>query len=188
LVKLEHPTGAANRRAAATRADAGLEVCMSRTCLVVIDVQHGFVNDHTAAVPARVESLQHDFDRVFVTRFYNAEGSPWRRLIHWHRMERDSAEFGLAFSPRPDATVIDKPAYTCVTPAFLRTLSAEGIERVHLAGIATDNCVLKTAVDLFEAGLEPRIHTDACASHGGDEAHRCGLMILGRMIGRDQLL
>jgi nicotinamidase-related amidase len=56
-----------------------------------------------------------------------------------------------------------------------------------LCGIATDGCVLKSAVDAFERGIEPVVVTDACASHAGREIHEAGLLLLARFIGPGQL-
>ena len=73
------------------------------------------------------------------------------------------------------------------TDAFARHLEAHAVARLVLCGVATDGCVLKTAVDAFERGVEPIVVVDACASHGGTAAHEAGLLLLGRFIGKDQL-
>lgn len=161
---------------------------MTATCLIIVDVQQGFINRWTEHVPDRVTRLQRHFDIVFASRFANPPGSPYRRLIHWERFAPGSPDTELAFVPRADARLIDKTVYTCVTPALLAGLRAAGAETVHLAGIATDNCVLKTAADLFESGMTPQVIVEACASHGGPDAHEAGLLVLRRMIGQDNVL
>lgn len=161
---------------------------MAEKCLLIVDVQRGFINQWTAHVPAAVEALQRDYERVVVTRFYNPEGSLYRRLIGWQRLAKDSEDFPLAFRPPAAAPVIDKATYTCVTGEFLETLAGWGADRVHVCGIATDNCVLKCAVDLFEAGVEPVVLAKACASHGGPECHDAGLLLLRRFIGDRQVV
>jgi len=161
---------------------------MAGKCLLIVDVQRGFVNRWTAHVPAAVEALQRDFERVVATRFFNPEGSLYRRLIGWQRLAKDSADFPLAFRPADGAPVIDKATYTCVTPGFLETLAGWGVDKVHVCGIATDNCVLKCAVDLFEAGIEPVVLAAASGSHGGPDCHNAGLLLLGRFIGAGQVV
>lgn len=160
---------------------------MLRSFLLIIDVQRGFINRWTEGIPARVEALQHRFATVGVTRFVNPPGSPHRRLIGWERFGPGSDDLPLAFTPRPDAQIFDKMTYSALTPEVRARLAEAAAERVHLAGIATDNCVLKTAVDLFEAGIEPVVLVDYCASHGGPEAQAAGLLLLGRFIGKGQL-
>lgn len=161
---------------------------MAEKCLLIVDVQRGFINQWTAHIPAAVEALQGGFERVVVTRFFNPEGSFYRRLIGWQRFAKESDDFPLAFRPAAGAPVIDKSTYTCVGPEFLKTLAGWGVWRVHICGIATDNCVLKCAVDLFEAGIEPVVLAHASASHGGPDCHAAGIKILQRFIGANQVV
>jgi nicotinamidase-related amidase len=160
---------------------------MAPSCLIIVDVQKGFVNAATAAIPARVEALQARFDLVAATRFVNPPGSAFRRLLDWARFAPGSGDVELAFAPRADALILDKPAYSALDERLRTWLREGGVETVHLAGIATDNCVLKTAVDLFEAGWRPVVLEDCCASHGGAECHAAGLLLLRRFIGIRQL-
>ena len=156
--------------------------------LMIVDVQQGFITPDTAAIPARVEALQADFEHVYVTRFENPPGSPYRRLLDWKAFTPGTADTELAFTPRPGARVLTKSVYSAVDGELLDELAFLSAGTVHLCGIATDNCVLKTAADLFEAGLRPVVLTDACASHGGAEAHDAGLAVLRRLIGAAQVL
>lgn len=156
--------------------------------LLIVDVQKGFINEATRHIPAIAERLAADYEAVIATRFVNPGGSAYRRLIHWRRFAPGSADTELAFRPPAGAEVIEKRRYTCVDAAFLGRLRDLGAEEVHLCGIATDNCVLKCAVDLFEAGLRPVVLASACASHAGPEYHEWGLRILARLIGTDQIV
>ena len=106
-----------------------------------------------------------------------------RKLIGWERFAPDSEDVELAFTPRKDAHLFDKSTYTCLTDDVLALLQDSAVGEVHVCGFATDNCVLKTAVDVFEAGIIPTVLAAACASHGGIEAHEAGLMLLKRFIG-----
>ncbi len=161
---------------------------MAEGCLLIVDVQKGFINRWTGHIPARVETLQDQYRRIIATRFLNPPGSLYRRLIGWHRFAPGSKDVELAFTPRPDARVIDKTAYSCVTGDFVNQLKQNRVATVHLCGIATDSCVLKCAVDLFEAGIEPVVLADCCASHGGPQCHQAGLMLLRRLIGEGQVV
>jgi nicotinamidase-related amidase len=161
---------------------------MKRDFLLIIDVQKGFINPSTAHIPERVETLQHQFGAVMVSRFFNPPGSPYRRLMGWERFAPRSEATELAFTPRNDAEIVDKPVYSALTPQLESYLSRTGIDEVAICGIATDNCVLKTATDLFEAGYKPMVIHDACASHGGVQCHEAGLMLLRRLIGEEQVV
>lgn len=161
---------------------------MSGSRLLIIDVQNGFINEWTAHVPARVDGLQSSFDRVIVTRLYNPQRSLYRKLMGWSAFSLGSAETQLAFQPRNDANIIDKSAYTCVSEPFVDGLRKEGVNRVHLCGIATEDSVLTTAVDLFQHGIEPVVLAHACGSDGGHPLHESALVILRRLIGDKQVI
>ncbi len=161
---------------------------MSNELLVIIDLQKGFVNDWTRHLPAAVEDLQKSYNSVIATKFINPPGSPYRDFLGWSRFAPDhSDETDLAFVPRDDAKIIEKNVYSAAPEIILKTQELQ-INEVSLCGIATDNCLLKTAADLFEFSIKPLILVDYCASHGGPEAHQAGLLVLERMIGKDQLI
>ena len=161
---------------------------MPNRALLIVDVQVGFVNDATRHIVPKVEALQKRYVHVYATRFINVEGSPYRRLLDWHRFYAGSDDVPLAFEPVDGAVVLDKHVYTCVTPDFLRDLRDKGIEEVAICGIDTDACVSACAIDLFENGIRPVLLSDACASHAGAEYHEAALRILARLIGKRQIV
>jgi nicotinamidase-related amidase len=157
---------------------------MGNRVLLIIDVQAGFINDWTGRIPETVEKLQHRFERVFASRFENPEGSPFRKLKGLARFVPGMPETALAFSPRRDARIFVKTGYSAAVP---EVLAAGRDADIHLCGIATDNCVLATAIDLFESGIRPVILADACASHGGPPYHDAGILLLKRIVGEAQV-
>lgn len=159
-----------------------------KSCLLIVDVQNGFINEHTKHIPAMVERIQADYDFVFATRFYNPTPSFFRKLIGWYEMDRGSHEFMLAFKLIGSGKIIDKPIYTCVDELFLSELKGNEIESVDVCGVDTDICVTKCAVDLFEYGIEPRVLANYCASYAGAPAHEYALRTLERFIGKNQVI
>lgn len=171
---------------------------MSRELLIVVDVQNGFVNRHTSAL---VEPLSRFVKKwvdqgrpTIFTRFINKEGSQWEQLIHWTRL-RTAPETDLhpeleeiVKANKRNVQVCDKDKYSSLTDEVRGFLASHQVERVLLCGIATDGCVLKTAVDLFEMGLVPIVLKDLCSSHAGPDVHEAGILLIGRFIGRDQLI
>jgi nicotinamidase-related amidase len=156
--------------------------------LLIIDVQIGFINKSTAHVPQRVSPLQDSFDHVFVTRLYNPQKSLYRKLVGWDGFSLGSTDTRLAFTPREDATILDKSTYSCVQESLVERLRRDGISRVHLCGIATEGSVMLSAVDLFQAGIEPLVLAHACGSTAGHADHEAGLQILKRLIGAKQVI
>jgi len=158
------------------------------SCLVIIDVQKGLINEASKHIPGIVQDLQNQYDSVFVFRYVNPPHSPYRTLLSWNKFSQGSEETELAFTPRSGAEVVVKGLYSCMNDAFLRRLKELGVSEVHLCGLDTNACVLKTAVDLFELGLRPVVLSSACASHSGKDLHDAALTILERLIGPRQIV
>jgi nicotinamidase-related amidase len=81
-----------------------------------------------------------------------------------------------ALAPLPQgAVVLDKVAFSCWRePRLRRAIEAAKRPQVVLCGMETHVCVLQTAVDLREAGLDVFVVADAVGSRA-EESRRLGL-------------
>ncbi len=159
--------------------------------LLVVDVQHCFLNAFTSHVPGRVRRLieQQGHDHIWFTRFINIEDGPYREFLGWHGgSEPPDTDFAPELAPwaTPDR-VFTKPGLTGLPEELATRLEQLAPERVLLVGIDTDMCVLKIAMDVFDLGIRPVVLVDCCASTAGLQAHLAGLAVLARNIGADQL-
>lgn len=157
-------------------------------CLLIVDVQRGFINQFTQHIPEKVALIQAEYDHVYISRFYNEPDSFFRNLLQWHRFDKDSLDFQLAFQPASHATVLDKDIYSCVTPGYVKELNDLNAKIIDICGIDTDICVTKCAVDLLENNFIPRVIADYCGSTAGVAAHENGLVTLERYIGKKQVI
>ncbi|SJZ88153.1 Nicotinamidase-related amidase [Marinactinospora thermotolerans DSM 45154] len=165
------------------------------TALVVIDMQNGFVTSASRHVVPVVADLVGRWRRaggatVFV-RYSNPEGSPHERLLNWSRLRRaPETDIVDELVPYLDeaCAVIDKTVYSAFADGGARIFARGGWSDLVFCGIATENCVLKSAVDAFEHGYGPWIVRDATASHRGAEAHRAGLLVASMFIGAHRLV
>lgn len=164
--------------------------------LVVVDVQNGFVREqsrHVVPVIADlVERWQGAGGDVIFTRYINYEGSPFERLIKWTDL-RNSPQIDIVPELAPLAAkstaVIDKNMYSLFADEKGRALVNErGWSDIYVCGIATESCVLKTAVDAFELDLNPWLIEDASASHAGRHVHEAGVLVTQRFIGEGQII
>ena len=169
--------------------------CVPAIPLIVVDVQTGFVNQHSRPALAGVTRLLQEWTErrwpILLTQFVNPPGGQWERLLGWARL-RSEPETLLHPSVAPYASssvVVRKSTYTGVVGEVERGLNVGHWKTVVLCGIATEGCVLKTAVDLFEhdSGVRPVVVRDACGSHGGAALHETGLLLIERFIGRAQV-
>lgn len=159
-----------------------------KKCLMIIDVQKGFINSSTKHIPDLVEKLQNNYEYVYAARFCNKEKSLFGTLINWHRFDKNPADLELAFSPESHVEIIDKSGYACIDESFLAKLKERGIAEVHICGVDTEICVTKCAADLFNCGIEPKVLAEYCGSNAGYESHSRGLEALARFIGGAQIL
>lgn len=156
--------------------------------LIVIDVQEGFVTPHSQHVITPLENLQYEFDHVIFTKFYNPDPSPFRKILGYGKMAPKSTETELVVQPREDAVIISRPIYSCVTEALLVRLKTWGVREVFIAGIATEACVLKSVLDLFELNIRPWVLEDLCASDKGAEFHDPAIKVMGKLIGSQHII
>ncbi|AEH07678.1 MULTISPECIES: cysteine hydrolase [Protofrankia] len=163
--------------------------------LVVIDVQNGFLTEHSRpVVPIIVDLVQrwHDAGRATIfTRYLNFPGSPYERLMGWTQL-RESPATDIVDDLIPHAAkataVVDKTIYTLFNEEGTALIKEHGWTDLYICGIDTNSCVLKTAVDAFERDLTPWIVTDASASHSGPDVHDAGILLATKFIGRRQLV
>ncbi|WP_280424773.1 isochorismatase family cysteine hydrolase [Nocardia carnea] len=168
--------------------------------LVVIDVQNGFIVPASApAVPAAAR-LVHAWTAapapVVLTRYYNHADSPFAQVLDWHAMteapDTDLVADLLLYLGKPGVHVVDKDTYSALTPEVTRILAATATTDVYLCGIATDACVLATAIAMFDAGFTPWIIRDACASNASrlppEQLHITALTLLERFLGSRHLI
>ena len=176
---------------------SGPSLSQHRDVLVVVDVQNGFVNRHSTAILEPLAAflaswIEHDRP-VVITRFVNTPGSQWETLVKWTRL-RESPEtdlhprIGCMLDGQANVHVVDKTTYSSLNPRVLSILHALQPGRLLVCGIASDGCVLKTAVDAFDLGMVPVVLKDLTASDAGPAAHQAGLMLISRFIGKDQLV
>jgi nicotinamidase-related amidase len=164
--------------------------------LVVVDVQKGFVCDasrHVVPVIAdlvdRWQDAGHD---VVFTRYFNFPGSQYERLFGWTNLQEPPETDivpELTESAERATAIVDKQIYSLFTRRGGELVRRHAWTDLYICGIATESCVLKTAVDAFEQGdLTPWILEDASASHAGPAAHEAGLLVARRFIGSRQII
>lgn len=177
-----------------------MTLSLDTAALLVVDAQNGFVNEHSAPVIPVILDLATrwaDTGRPTVfTRYWNYAGSPYETLIGWRALygppETDIVSQLVPLTSGSNARTLDKTTYTALTDEGLALLSELGVTDLVICGIATDACVLKTALDAFERGYVPWVVRDAVASnatrHRAQEVHDSALMHISRLVGAGQLI
>ena len=156
--------------------------------LLAVDMQNGFLTTpETEAVLANVVDNADLFDQVWATRFFNRNPN-FSRQVNWDEMvSGPETELDPSLTPVVSKT-FDKPSYSPPANDLIQALKNEGITTVAVAGVDTDACVMDTALELFDAGIETYVVSDGSASSGGTEFHEAGIKLLERNIGEDYVV
>lgn len=159
-----------------------------QTALLIVDVQKGFINEQTQHIPPLINSIQTSYSHIIATRFYNEMGSAYRKLLHWHRFDKDSEDFSLAINLKENTLIVDKNRYSVLTALAVQYLRDNLIDTVHIAGIDTNACVMVAATELFETHhIRPIVLSKYCASHSGEKYHQAALDLIEKLCGREQI-
>ncbi|WP_265446380.1 cysteine hydrolase family protein [Flexivirga meconopsidis] len=165
---------------------------MSETsALIVIDVQQVFTDPHSPwgspmaqTVVPRIAGRISSYDGTVVATRYLAPPDPkgaWQEYFErwpFALQPPDSAIY--AFDPLvapllDQAPVVDAPTFGKWDTA-LRTAIGP-VQSVDLVGIATDCCVLSTALAIADTGIRTRVWAPGCAGSSPEE-HRNALGIM----------
>jgi len=147
--------------------------------LLVIDVQNDFCPGGALAVPGGdavvplINVLMPNFDHVFATQDFHpedhssfvAQGGPWPA----HCVQGTP---GAALHPDLDVTALDRivqkgtdvatDGYSAFAGTNLASeLNRLGVQRVFVAGLATDYCVKATTIEAIDHGYDAVVITDA---------------------------
>lgn len=156
--------------------------------LIIIDVQKGFITECSSHVLERLDKLQHQFEHVIFTKFYNPDPSPFREILNYQKLSPGDSDTELALIPRKDAIIIERPLYTCVTEDLKKQLNALDAKEVYVCGVATEACVLKTVLDLFEGNIRPFVIEDICASDQDKYYHDIAIELMKKLVGEGQII
>ncbi|MFJ7969568.1 cysteine hydrolase [Streptomyces sp. NPDC096324] len=167
----------------------------NKAVLVVVDAQNGFIREPSQPVIPVIADIvsrwQENGGDVIFTRYLNYPGSPFERMIHWTALQ-DSPQTDIVPELLPFArqatAILDKTIYSLFSEEGSELVRRHGWTDLYICGIATESCVLKTAVDAFERDLTPWLLEDASASHAGSAVHDAGILVASRFIGVGQII
>lgn len=162
------------------------------TCLIVVDLQNGFITPATVGLPATIHGFleANQFEHRIFTRFINpGENGPFFKILKWQKLQDDNEVALVPQLADMPTLVVDKHNYSPFLDTKLeRELREREVREVLVCGISTDICVLTTAVSLFQRGFHPIVAADLCMSQVGTELHEAALTIMARYIGANNIV
>lgn len=159
-------------------------------CLVVVDVQNGFMYRQAGTVVPKIEDLlkKRKFHYVVSTKFINEENGAFHRFLNYNHMTTPREQDLVSETIKNQSDLIlEKTTYSCFNDQFIRFIKQHNIGKLYFVGVDIDACVLKSAFDCFEWGLDFSIIVDCCASSGGKSFYDMSLAIMERSLGKAQM-
>ena len=146
--------------------------------LLAIDIQNGFNTGYSTqtAIDNLKDLLDFNdsFDKIIFTKY-----------VRISEPETDETEIVDELKPYVE-NVIEKHTYSAVTPDFEHLCGSA--DKIYIAGIDTDACVLATAFALFDKGIQPVIIQNCCATSGNANLHKHTLDIMKRQFGKQSVI
>lgn len=133
---------------------------MTKTALVVLDMQNCFVKKSILPVRIKTHIQKSNYDVIVFSRFKNVKGSNFVKKLGWTSCQEspgtDIVEelSGLASHSK----IFDKKTYSVFkAKGFLPFLRRNKITALYLCGVDVDACVLASAYEAFDLGYDVRV-------------------------------
>lgn len=139
-----------------------------RKLLLVIDVQNGFINEHSKWLPAKLAAYIRatDYTAVYATAYINDPTTPCYRRLGWKGCMTPEEQ---AICPELESLytrVYNKRTYNSITQSLYAGIESGNYNEIHITGISSTCCVLATAYDLFDKGFNIAVIPSLCAITG----------------------
>lgn len=149
-----------------------------RCVCIIIDVQPLFIKERTESVVSSIKRLMKctRFDLVVQTIWHNNSSSNFfKRLNYTKGIEKENPYLDIKTN-----NIVSRTGYSTITEEMKSILSKDDI--IFICGLETDACVMATCLDLFSAGYNFYVVTDAIGSNDY-EAHNTALYLMQRNFG-----
>lgn len=132
---------------------------MSRTALIILDLQNCFIRDKTKSLPQKIkehiESQKYDF--IIFSKFINSESSNFIKKLNWNKC-KTSPETDIVSELSEIAAknyIFEKNTYSIFkSKEFIDFLSQNKISKLYFCGLDLDACVLASIFEAFDLGFD----------------------------------
>lgn len=158
--------------------------------LIIIDMQQGFRSEESERLLENIKALIRRFgekNAVFAC-FRNAEGSAFGRKLGWKGLQNAEDTNIIKELDSKDIRKVWHSGYTVLNTDMKNLLKERGIDRIFICGVYTDVCVIKAAMDFFDAGFDVFVIEDVCASLHKKSNHDSAIESMKHIIGKENVI
>lgn len=156
--------------------------------LLIIDLQKDFINENTEDLINKIEKLIDNklFKYVAFTKFINNKNSQFHKILNYNGCMTENGK-SIVINTN-NYRVFEKGIYTALNNELVNYIREKNIDTIYLCGIDSEACILKTALDLFENNYNVKVLREFCMSHNGQEMHNNAIIILEKLIGKQNVI
>lgn len=154
---------------------------LSKDCLLIIDLQRGFINEHTSHLPQKITEClaRRSFSAVIATRYCNTPSTACYRLGGWRDCMEGTPAAELVPELMPHVQrIFDKHTFSGCTRELQTFLHEAQFDRLYICGVNTDCCVLATVFACYDAVQELSVIEYLCGSTLGPHKHRNAIELM----------
>lgn len=155
---------------------------MKPDALLIIDIQHGFMNKGAESVIAPVTELVSRWpkEHLYYLKYRNHPDSSFTKHLDWHEF-MTSADADLVAETYVNGCQVHE--HFGYAPPVELVNELKKYKTIGICGVDTDACVMASVFSLWDAGLRPVVLEKYCASSGGTQFHRAALDLMLRQFG-----
>ncbi|RLD55745.1 MAG: cysteine hydrolase [Bacteroidetes bacterium] len=157
--------------------------------LLIIDMQEGFRCAESEAILPNLLKLKKSFKgKIVFSKFVNYENSLFEKQLNWSKFKRIEDQKIFSELHAANNIKLKHNTYTILNKELKEFIRDNKITTVYLCGIYTDVSIIKTAMDLFDNGIETFVIKDACSSLHGKECNNSAMDSIGYILGKKHIL
>lgn len=159
-------------------------------CLVLIDLQQGFINYNKEIIPNIKDLLnKYEFDHIIATKYINMPNGPFYRLLNYKEMtEKDEIMKLNPFVKNISERVFYKNKSSCFTSEFMSYyIKINNIKKLYFTGMGDTNCILSSILDCIDNKIDFEIFMNRHEINSGKKSVKDLDYILKSVTGEDKL-
>ncbi len=157
--------------------------------LLIIDMQEGFRFTESEIILPNILKLRRSFQgKIVFLKFINEKNSLFERQLKWFKFQNKKDQELFSELQAMDNIQLEHNNYTVLNNKLREFIKENNITKIYLAGIYTDVCIIKTAMDLFDEEIKTFVIKDACNSLHGRNNHDSAIDSLKHILGEKQII
>lgn len=150
-------------------------------------MQEGFRYKESEKIIPNVKKLISKFDGKIIFSCFKNKNPLFEKQLNWTKFQNEE-DVKVLKELENTSPKFYHTGYTIVDKKITDFIKRNKIDKVYLCGVYTDASIIKTAMDLFDLGIDTFIIKNACASPNGDSNHKSSINSLERILGKNHVI